>query len=417
MGDALIKNEIPLKNGQILKNPSLFVELKRKREANLVRETIFRYPINNDNHDGINQIDGFNIPLSSYADVAPHLHPDLKSAFDENHYSIDKRIRLIDPSLYLLFMGSGSDKKECCDVLKDWLPSLPPIVESISDLKSLREKADRSIREIYPLLDVVLAQKLFEYQIKNNASILINPSVPISSSRMIKAQVEKMREMNRVGRVVLNTLLTRFKTKRDLMNMATLSPSVLISANRVNILDAIMQGEPDIIGIRLMNLDEKKSVEMKDVLKFIESLSSSGKPTFVFNVREFGYVAFCYGACVVSMPIAKSPYTTRKKGSERPIKLGSYYHYYDMIDYSYVGLREKILAKNYALPCHCEICNHFGSLLKIDKRHWNYFRKVHFLLVKNMEMQEFRKTQVPLNIALKDKFGRSLKTGYVSLLP
>lgn len=116
----------------------------------------------------------------------------------------------------------------------------------------------------------------------------------------------------------------------------------------------------------------------------------------------------------------KTAYVSNKQekcAEEPPKREGSYYHSIDMIDYSYTNLPDKIRANNYMLPCHCEICNQFGSLLKINKKYWNYFRKVHFLLVKNMEMQELRETKVPFNVALKDKFGRSEKTGYVSFLP
>jgi hypothetical protein len=116
------------------------------------------------------------------------------------------------------------------------------------------------------------------------------------------------------------------------------------------------------------------------------------------------------------MPIAKSPYTTRKKESEKPVKEGSYYHPIDMIDYSYQRLPDQIRAKNYQLPCHCEICNKFASLLKVGIKQWNFFRKVHFLLVKNMELKEFRETKVLLNAALSDKFGRSQRTGYIPFL-
>jgi hypothetical protein len=416
VSDALIRSEIQLKCGKALKNPSLFVELKTKKEGNLIKETVFRYPMNK-THDGMNQIDGFSIPIGNYSKIAPFLSPDLKSALDENHYSVDKRLLLIDPSLYFLFMGLDSDKRNCCDLIDEWAPKLPPIVNYIANLKVPREKTDQVIEQIYPLLDVVLIRNLLEYQIKKNASILINPSVPLSSSRTINEQVEKMRDMNKNGRILFDTLLTRFNTQRDLMNMATLSPSMLTSTNIDGIMDAIMQGTPDIIGIRLMNLDEEKPAEIRSLLQFIKNLSSSGKPVFVFNVREFGYVTLCHGASVISTPIAKSAYTTRKKSDAPPKKEGSYYHSIDMIDYSYEKLPEKIREKNYRLPCHCEICDQFGSLLKVEKKHWNYFRKVHFLLLKNMEMHELRKTEVPLSTALKDKFSRSLRTGYVPFLP
>lgn len=414
---SLIRNEILLKNGQILKNPSLFVELKTKNGGHLVKETIFRYPINKEAYDGVSQIDGLSIPIGNYPKIAPYISPDIKSAFDNKHYSIDKRLRLIDPSLYFLFMGLTSDKKCSCDLVKDWAPKIPPIVNSISKLKVPREKTDRVVKDIYPLLDVVLIRNLLEYQIKKNASILINPSVPLSSSRVINEQVEKMREMHRNGRILFDTLLTRYNAKRDLMNIASLSPAMLTSYTIDNIIDAIMQGTPDLIGIRLMNLDERNLAEMQSFLNFVKTLSSSGKPVIVFNVREFGYVTLCYGASAISTPIAKSPYTTRGKSDSVPKKEGSYYHPIDMIDYSYENLPEQIRATNYRLPCHCEICDKFVSFLNIDKKQWNYFRKVHFLLVKNMEIQELRKTDVPFNIALKDKFGRSKRTGYIPLLP
>lgn len=412
----MIKNETALKCKIHLKNPSLFVELKTKKEAHLIREAVSRYPMNKA-HDGLNQIDGLTIPIGNYPQIAGFLGADLKSAFsDTPHYSLDKRIRLIDPSLYFLFMGKTQDKQNCCELIEQWAPKIPPIVQSIANSRLPMEKTDRVIKEIYPLLDVVLIRNLLQYQIEHHASILINPSVPLSSSRMINHQVEKTREMNRTGRILFDTLLTRFNTERDLMNLVTLSPSIITANNVDNIIDCVMQGTPDIIGIRLMNLNEQKPEEIKNLLKFVKSLSSSGKPVIVFNVREFGYVTFCHGASAISTPIATSPYTTIGKRGEPPKREGSYYHCIDMVDYSYGNLPDRIRGDSYKLPCHCEICDGHTSYLDIGKKQWNQFRKVHFLLVKNMEMQELRKTDVPFNIALADKFGRSLRTGYIPYL-
>jgi len=405
-----------LKCGKTLKNPSLFINPRTKTEGKLVAETISRYPLN-ETHDGISQIDGITISIGDYSEIVPYLAPNLKSSFDPNHYSADKRIRIVDPSLYILFTGLDSDKEACCGVMGQWVQQLSTIVNRITKIKSQKEKTDQCIQQIYPLFDVKLTQNLLEYQIRANASILINPSVPLSSPRRVNAQTEKTREMNRQGRVLLDTVLSRFKEQRDLMNLIALSPSVLTSANVDDILDATMQGNPDLLGIRLMNLDEKNVAETKSLLQFLKTLSASGKPVFVFNVREFGYVAFCYGVAAISMPIARSPYMTRKKGSEKPVREGSYYHYYDMVDYPYRKFQDMVRADSYRLPCHCEICDGYNSFLKIERKQWNYFRKVHFLLVKNMEMLELRKTDVPFEVALKDKFGRSERTGYVSLLP
>lgn len=412
----MITNEKLLKCGKILKTPSLFINAKTKADGKLIKETIIRYPLNKANN-GISQIDGIVISSGDYSAVAPFLVPDIRAQLDPSFYSADKRIRLIDPATHFLFSGLEKDKDACCSVVEKWLPQLSNVVNSVARIDAQKEKLDSSIQRIYPLLDAVLIQRLLEFQIRANADILINPSVPFSSSRRINDQAEKTREMNRQGRVLLDTVLSRYKEQRDLMNLTVLNPSVLASTYVDNILDATLQGNPDIIGIRLMNLDEKNSVETMNFLKFLKTLSSSGKPIVVFNVREFGYVTFCYGANAISMPIAKSPYMTKKKASEKAPHEGSYYHSIEMIDYSYRSFPDNIRAKNYKLPCHCEICDEFGSFTKIEKKQWNYFRKVHFLLVKNMEMQELRKTDVPLNIALKDKFGRSQKTGYVAFLP
>lgn|GEM_PF-2699773 len=409
-------NERLLKCHKTLKTPSLFINARTKIEGKLISETVIRYPLNKANN-GINQIDGIVISSGDHSKIAPFLVPDIRAHLDPDFYSTDKRIRLVDPAIHFLFSGLERDKDACCSVIEEWTPKLANIVNSIAEIKSMREKIDQSIKQIYPFLDAVLIQRLLEFQIRANADILITPSVPLSSPRRINDQTEKTREMNRQGRVLLDTVLSRYKDERDLMNLTVLSPSVLTSANLDNILDATLQGNPDIVGIRLMNLDEKNSAETKNLLQFLKLLSSSGKPLVVFNVREFGYVTFCYGASAISMPIAKSPYMTRKKGSEKAPHEGSYYHSIDMIDYSYKDFPDKIRAKSYKLPCHCEICDEFGSFTKIEKKQWNYFRKVHFLLVKNMEMQELRKTDVPLNVALKDKFGRSEKTAYVSFLP
>jgi hypothetical protein len=412
-------NERLLKCGKTLKTPSLFINARTKADVKLINKTIIRYPWKKANkaNDGINQVDGIVISSGDYPAVSPFLVPDIRTQLDPNFYSIDRRIRIIDPAIHFLFSGLEKDKSACCNVVEEWLPQLSSVVDSVAQIDSQKEKLDSSIRKIYPMLDAALIQRLLEFQIRADADILINPSVPLSSPRRINDQTEKTREMNRQGRVLLDTVLPRYKNLRDLMNLTVLDPSVLTSANMDSILDATLQGNPDMIGVRLMSFDEKNSVEAMNFLKFLKTLSSSGKPIVVFNVREFGYVAFCYGASAISMPIAKSPYMRKKKASERAPPQGSYYHYYDMIDYAYKDFPDIIRAKNYKLPCHCEICAEFDSFLNIERKKWNYVRKVHFLLVKNMEMQEFRSTNVPLNTALKDKFGRSRKTAYVEFLP
>jgi hypothetical protein len=123
----MLLSETPLKCGKFLKNPSLFMQLKTKNDGNLFLETVFRYPISRD-HDGLNQIDGITTSLGDYEKVSPYLVNDIKGAFDPNHYSVSKRIRIIDPSLNILFSGLEADKNACCHVLKQWVPQISETV-------------------------------------------------------------------------------------------------------------------------------------------------------------------------------------------------------------------------------------------------------------------------------------------------
>ena len=408
------EKEVKLKSGKSFKFPALFVNVRTKKEARLLKETINRYPVNK-NHDGLNQIDGIVVSIKDYYKVSPSLVKKKLKDFGEGHYSIDERVLIIEPSCHLPFMGRTPDKRAFCNSVVEWIPEIQSKINRITIIKSQKNKIDEYIKEIYPLLDVRVIQHFLEFQIEKHADILVCPSVPLSSPRVIEKQIEKMGDMNKQGGILRDTLLKKYKEPRDLMNLVALNPSVLIPQYSEDIKNALMQGKPDIIGIRLMNLNEKNVAETKGFLKFLKSLVGTKIPIFVFNVREFGYVTFCHGASAISMPIASSPYTTRTKGGERPPKKGNYYHPIDMIDYSYELFYGKIRANNYRLPCHCEICDAFESLLKV-KEIWNDFRKIHFLLVKNMETKELRKTEAPIKVALKDKFGRSEKTGYVTFL-
>lgn len=405
--------KVKLKSGKSFRIPALFVNIRTKKEAKLLKETINRHPLSK-NHDGLNQIDGINVSIKDHHKVSPFLVKKKLKDFGEGHYSIDDRILIIEPSSYLPFMGTARDKEAFCNALKEWVPDLENIIGKIGILKSQKNKIDECIKQIYPLFDVRVIQNFLEFQIKNHADILVCPSVPLTSPRVLEQQLKKMADMNKQGGILRNTIFRKYKP-RDLMNLVALNPSILRPEYFEDIKNAILEGKPDMIGIQLMNLNEKKVAQTKNFLKFLKNLSGTKIPIFLFNVREFGYVTLCRGVSVISMPIAKLPYHARKKGGERPPSKGSYYHPIGMIDYSYESFFGEIRANNYRLPCHCEICDAFKSLLKV-KEIWNDFRKIHFLLVKNMEIREFREAKVPLKIALKDKFGRSEITRYIPFM-
>jgi hypothetical protein len=403
-----------LKSGKNIKTPALFVNVRTKKEAHLLKETINRYPVNK-NLDGLNQIDGIVVSIKDHHAVSPFLVRNKITDF-AGKYSTDERSLIIDPSCYLPFMGLDQDKEAFCKTVSEWIPELQDKVNQITVMESQKSKIEEYMKQIYPLLDVRLIQGLLEFQMKNHADFLVCPSVPLSSPRKIKEQIKKMADMNREGGVLINTILKKYEMPKDSMNMVALNPSVLAPEYFEEIRNAMMQGNPNMLGIRLMNLDEKDVAETKTFLKFLKELEGTKIPIFVFNVREFGYVCLCHGASVISMPIARSPYTTRTKGTEKPVREGTYYHPIDMIDYQYARLRDEIRSNNYRFPCHCEACESFGILLKVDKKIWNDFRKIHFLLLKDMEIKEFRETNVDLKVALQDKFGRSKRTSYITFL-
>ncbi len=415
MSEEKQESKIILKSGKNIRTPALFVNIRTKKEAHLLKETINRYPIDK-NNDGLNHIDGIVVSIKDYQTVSPFLVKDKIDEFAVGKYPIDARTLIIDPSCYLPFMGSDPDKQAFCKTVVQWIPELQNIIDQITVLESQKSKIEEYMKRIYPLLDVTVIRSFLEFQMEKNADILICPSVPLSSPRMLKDQIGKMGEMNSAGGILINTIFQKYEKPRDIMNLAALNPSVLAPEYFDEIRDAMMQGKPDMLGIYLMNLDEKDVVETKTFLKFLKELAGTKIPILLFNVREFGYVTFCHGANIISMPIGRSPYTTRTKGTEKPVREGKYYHPIAMIDYAYLRLRDETRSHNYRLPCHCEICDKFGTLLKVDKKYWNDFRKIHFLLVKDMEIKEFREAVVDLKIALQDKFGRSERTSYVTFL-
>ena len=83
---------------------------------------------------------------------------------------------------------------------------------------------------------------------------------------------------------------------------------------------------------------------------------------------------------------------------------------------TYDSFLDKTRSKNYRFPCHCEICEKFLNIPSVEKNYWNEFRRIHFLLVKNMEMKELRDAASHLRIALKDKIARSHQTVWLPYL-
>ncbi len=404
-------DEIALKCGKTISSPSMFINLNYPSEGRVARQIVARYSTDV-KKDGLGQIDGIAVSIKDWKTVSP---PILSGYLGKapKHKLIDK-VRLIFPSLYLLFNGTELDKKALLETINA-SQELIEIINKIAFLEKRKEKFDKKIDEIYPLLDTSLIRMLLQHQIQNGADILISPSVPITSNRRISEQINKASEMNRVSRILLGTVFSAYKEERDLMHVLTINPSVLKNDYIEAIKQTVLINNPDHVGIRILNLDEKNTSQVWTLLRLIKDLSES-IPVHVFNVREFGYITHVYGASSITTPIATDPYFRRSDSEQAPPRQGSYYHPIDMTNDTYDAFLEKTRSKNYRFPCHCEICEKFLNIPSVEKNYWNEFRRIHFLLVKNMEMKELRDAASHLRIALKDKIARSHQTVWLPYL-
>jgi hypothetical protein len=403
----MTSSDIDLKCGKKLKFPSMFINIKNNMEARILRNIITAYK----NSDGINQIDGIYISIKDWNKVSGLIKT---SYIEKPNYPLTDRTILIDPSLYLLFSGFDDDKISLSDSIPQLEP-LQPIINEISKHTSQRDKIYENIDKVYPLLDSRVIYGFIESQITNNADIIMAPTTPISSQTKVEEQIKKNKEMNRASKILFDTVFSAYKDKKDFMNVLPLRPSVIKTDNLELLKDAILINNPDQLGVQLLGLDETNSNQISLLLKLIKDLSETNKPLHILNVREFGYVTFCYGANSLATPIAVDPYPGISI-SDQPIpRRGSYYHYLDMTDDSYEILLGKT-RPTYDFPCHCEICIRNKKAMDIGESFWNEFRRVHFLLVKNMEMKELRERNAPLKDALRDKFSRSSQTVWIPYL-
>ena len=87
--------------------------------------------------------------------------------------------------------------------------------------------------------------------------------------------------MNRESGILLRRTLTRYRDRLDLMNIVALSPSVLNPEYFEDMRDAILGNNPDMIGVRVMNLNEEQVPEIKCFLGFLKFLSNSRTPIFI----------------------------------------------------------------------------------------------------------------------------------------
>lgn len=425
------------KSGRSFNAPSLFVNPQTEADAKILTETVQKYP------SETAHIEGIVVSLKDYRLVRKGLHAD-NATLTLEALHINDRIKSIEPSLHIIYQGASKDKDELMNVslngkhLGDFqlIPGGLRLRDVVAKIKSFEpnqqiEKIVHHIKEVYPYMDLLISP-IMELEINENSDFIIVPSVPITiSTNLIDFQVEKARSMNRTGKVLANTLFAKAMEKRDLMFLLTLNPSVLKHDNFDKIISTLIIEEegketiyPDQIGIRIMNLDKNKLEEIQTLLDFLAKLTEMVKtrkkqiPIHLFNVREFGYVALCYGATTITTPIARAPYVQMSSPTKARDKRGKFYHPEHMLDYTHDKALALTRRFGYTIPCFCKICQESKTFLNVSEPdRWNEFRRVHFLLTKHIEIEEIKKAPTStLNRHIQQKFARSKDTVWVAFL-
>lgn len=423
------------KSGKKFNAPSTFVNPQTEIDAAVTRMTLQNLS------SQTAYIEGIVVALKDWRGVRRGLNADQSTLFET--LGINDRIKIIDNSLHILFQGTAQDKESLMNVELDrkrigdfqLIPGGQRLRDVVMRIKSLdpsqrKEKIEHYMRELYPYMDL-LTQPMMKFSIEEGSDFVVVPSVPLSiSSGLLELQIEKARSMNKTGKIFADTLFSKSMDKRDLMFMITLSPSVVKPDYFDQIASTIIIEEegketiyPDQIGIRIMHLDKNNTDSIQSILDFITHLATKLKankkqiPIHIFNVREFGYVTFCYGATTITTPIAKSPYIQIYNSNKaKPDMMGRFYHPIDMEDYTYDKSLALSRQSNYRLPCHCTVCELSQNFL-IVKDDWNSFRRKHFLLVKHMEMSEIKNAPaITLYRHIQQKFSRSKQTVWLAFI-
>ncbi len=421
-----------LKSKKKFNAPSLFVNAQSLMDVQAIKKIITDSPVDSAN------IEGIVFSLKDWNSVKTEIRQ--RSIINQNH--IDDKIKILDPSLPILFQGYSNDKTFFMNIELDGGKKigdyqlitgglrLRDVLSTISSLEksNTKEKGDRYVKDVYPYMDLLI-NPIMKYGIDNKFDVITIPSVPVTNSSLITPQIEQVRKMHKAGKVLADTLFAKEMEKRDLMFLLNVNMSIVKQENYDDLIGTLIIRDektdeiivPDQIGIRLAN--EETNVEtVESFLDFMARLARALKnhklviPIHVFNVREFGYVCFSYGATAITSPIATPPAIKHFVKGGYVTSDGKYYHPADLVDYRYEKLRALTRSHNYALPCHCITCEKEKNLIKAKDR-WNAFRREHFLYTKHLEMQEIK--DAPSNVLnnhLKQKFSRSKQTNWLAFL-
>lgn len=415
--------DIRLKTGKSFRAPSIFLNPETEPEGKIIQQTNANYP-NTQGGVGLENIDGIVVYAKDWKNVSDGLRLD-QTSFVKGR-ALQDRIFLLIPELDHLLRGNETERKRMHDtgLFDSGLVDLVNRIVGI-DPNSHNERNDAIINEVYPLIETRTIAGLLRYQLDNKASMLVMPSVPITSSRQADRQFEKAQEMIREGNTILENVFTAFHNKIDTMNLLTLNASLIKPENYNKISTVLLEHSPSQIGIRITNLSASNDNQIINVFNAIGELHNTirdtGKkiPIHLMNMDHMSYFAWTYGASALTMPIVRDPTFFGRRGSEQPVKptKGVYYNTEDRTFDTYDVLYTKTRPANYKLPCYCEICQRYGTIPKVPDHYWNEFRRIHTILVRSIELKMLREAPAPMNVSLREMFLRSKKMGWTQFLP
>src|SRR5713226_4652210 len=244
---------IKLKTGKAFRAPSIFFNPETEPEGQIIQQTNATYP-NTQGGVGLEHIDGIVVYAKDWKNVSYGLKLDQTSFV--NGRSMQDRVLLIVPELDHLLRGTETERKRMHDTgLFD--NGLVDIVNRIVgiDPNGTNVRNDAVINEVYPLIDTRTIAGLLRYQLDNKASMLVMPSVPITSSRQANRQFEKAQSMIRESNTILENVFTAYHNKIDTMNLLTLNASLIKPENYNKINTVLLESSPSQVGIRITNFN------------------------------------------------------------------------------------------------------------------------------------------------------------------
>ncbi|HEV2119431.1 MAG TPA: hypothetical protein VGS11_04925 [Candidatus Bathyarchaeia archaeon] len=419
---------VRLKNGKQFSIPAVFLTPESVLDGKVLREVNGQFP-ETPAGMGLERIEGFTVYAKDWDRVVQGLKPQptLEAFYSDNAISrrpIEDRPFIVLPELDFALRGSQPDRKKMLELGLISEKQFRAIEQIALESKlTHNQRLDRTVDEVYPLLDTTTLVQSLRFQLDRRTSILAMPSVSVTSVRKFDSQMEKAREMIRNGHTLLRDVFTGFYGKVDVLNILTVGASVLKPENYPSIFSLLISYAPDHIGLRIVGLDKANDSQVSNVFNTISELHTMMEandikaPIHVFNMDHLGYVGWCYGMSVLSMPISTDPYFFGRRSDETPPKDGVFYNIEDMT----YDTHEELLRKtrpNYELPCYCGICQKYKTIPKVKlAMKWNDFRRRSEVLCRNIELKEIREAPARIDEAIKQKLLRSRKLGWTQFIP